>query len=329
MTRFTSVRPLAVGILISAIALSGCASKKSPPKAAATSGPAATAASTAASAASSASAPASAAASGAVSSATAAVGSGLKGDPEAIKLVTEAVQGLSTLKSVHITGSLTDQGQSGTLDLQVASSAGLSGTIMYQGGAVKVIVLPTAVYVNVDAKILAAAAALGGGSAGAATQQFAQYAGKWIKLIDLTKLPKTGTLGKVDNYSDLSKLSDSLKSATGTVTLADKKTINGQSTQGVTISDPTSGAAGGAIIYLATGGNHLPVEIVPTPPAAGASATAVTGKLDFSDYNKPVSISAPAGAVDLSATIGTLARRRARWRARRAASRVHPAELVG
>ena len=69
---------------------------------------------------------------------------GSQGRSEAIKLVTEAVQGLSTLKSVHITGSLTDQGQTGTLDLQVASSAGLSGTIMYQGGAVKVIVLPTA-----------------------------------------------------------------------------------------------------------------------------------------------------------------------------------------
>ena len=307
MTRFASVRPLAIGIVITAIALSGCGAKKSTAKTAATSAPAA-AASTAASAATSGAAPISGAANSAVAGATAAIGSGLKGDPEAIKLVTQAVQGLSTLKSVHITGSLTTKGQSGTLDLQVASSAGLSGTVMYQGGAVKVIVLPTAIYLNVDAKILAAASALGGGAAGAQTQQFAQFAGKWIKLIDLTTLPKTGKnpLGKVDSYSDLSKLSDSLKSASGTVTLADKKTINGQATQGVIISDTSTSAAGGAIIYLATGGNHLPVEIVPAPPAAGASASPVTGKLDFSDYNKPVSISAPAGAIDLSASLGGL-----------------------
>ena len=50
----------------------------------------------------------------------------------------------------------------------------------------------------------------------------------------------------------------------------------------------------------------MPVEIVPAPPAAGASADPVTGKLDFSDYNKPVSISAPAGAIDLSKTLGSL-----------------------
>jgi hypothetical protein len=309
MTRFASVRPIAVGFVITAIALSGCASKKSPAKAAATSGPAAAAASTASSGGSSAPASAQAAASGGASSAAAAIGSGLKGDPEAIKLVTQAVQGLSSLKSVHITGSLTDKGQTGTLDLQVASSAGLSGTVMYQGGAVKVIVLPTAIYVNVDAKILAAASALAGGaSAGAATQEFGQYAGKWIKLVDLTTLPKTGSnpLGKFDNYSDLSKLSDSLKSATGTVTLGDKKTINGQSTQGVIITDPSSGDNGGVVIYFATGGNHLPVEIVPQPATGGASADNVTGKLDFSDYNKPVSISAPPGAVDLSATIGAM-----------------------
>ena len=307
MTRFASVRPLAVGIVITAIALSGCGAKKSTAKTAATSAPAA-AASTASSAATSGAAPISAPASAAVAGATAAIGSGLKGDPEAIKLVTQAAQGLSTLKSVHITGSLTEKGQSGTLDLQIASSAGLSGTVMYQGGAVKVIVLPTAIYLNVDAKILAAAGALAGGAGGAETQQFAQYAGKWIKLIDLTTLPKTGKnpLGKVDNYSDLSKLSDSLKSASGTVTLADKKTINGQATQGVIISDSSSSAVGGAIIYFATGGNHLPVEIVPAPPAAGASPSPVTGKLDFSDYNKPVSISAPAGAIDLSASIGSL-----------------------
>src|SRR5205085_11773392 len=103
------------------------------------------------------------------------------------------------------------------------------------------------------------------------------------------------------------KLSDSLKSASGTVTLGDKKTINGQATQAVIISDTSSSVAGGAAIYIATGGNHLPVEVIPVAPtSSSASADAVTGKLDFSDYNKPVSISAPAGAVDLSATLGSL-----------------------
>ena len=147
------------------------------------------------------------------------------------------MQGLVTVKSVHITGSVTEKGQSGTLDLQLASSAGLTGSVTYQGGTVKAIILPTAIYINVDAKLMAAASALGGGAAGAEAQQFAQFAGKWIKIVDLTTLPKTGNnpLGKVDNYSDLSKLSDALKTASGTVTLGEKKTINGQATQG---SDP-------------------------------------------------------------------------------------------
>ncbi len=85
--------------------------------------------------------------------------------------------------------------------------------------------------------------------------------------------------------------------------MADKKTINGESAQGLQVGDGSTG--NGALVYVQAGGAHLPVEIVPAPLATGAAAGA-TGKIDFSDFNKSVSITAPAGAVDITPLLSGL-----------------------
>jgi hypothetical protein len=207
------------------------------------------------------------------------------------------VQSLSKLKSVHITGTITGEGQDFGLDVQLASGVGATGAVTVGGGSLKVILLPTAIYVLADKQAVDAFAALAGsGSSGSA--QFAQFEGKWLKIADLTKVAAGGPLDKIGNYDDFSKLTDAFKTTTGTVTMADKKTIAGQSAQGVKITD---GSAQGAIVYLQASGGHLPLEIVPTGAGAG-----VTGKIDFVDYDKPVSITAPAGAVDLSGMLNSL-----------------------
>jgi hypothetical protein len=298
MSLFTKARPLAIGVVVAAVALSGCAaSKKTTTSTSATT--AAAAPSAAASAGTAGSAPAAAASGAGVASAAASdLATGLKGDPAAIKLVTEGVEGVAKVKSVEVTGNITDSGQTANFDLKLASPAGLSGTVTYQGGTVQVVFVQSTIYVNIDQKTFAAISAAGGSAGAAETQQFAQYAGKWVKVIDLSTLSTAskGPVSKVNNYTDLNKLSDELKTASGTVTLADKRTINGVSTQGVLISDGSS-AVGGATVYFQTDGDHLPIEIDPTP---GTGKDAASGKIDFGNYNKSVNISAPAGAIDIS-----------------------------
>jgi hypothetical protein len=296
MSRFTSTRAVAVGVLVAAVALTGCSSKKTAAKAASI---------TSASSSASVAPESSAAASPVAGSSGGAVGAGLKGDPAAIALATSAVQSIAKLKSAHITGSVTDAGKTYLFDVQLASATGATGSVTFDGASVKLILLPTAIYLQADQKAIAAFLALTGGTDGPVGAQVAPLAGKWLKLADLTKTAAgaTNPLDKIGSYQDFNALSDAFKNANATITMGDKKTINGESAQGLLVGNGSSGS--GAVVYVQAGGAHLPVEIVPSPLATGATAGA-TGKIDFSDFNKSVSITAPAGAVDITPLLSGL-----------------------
>jgi hypothetical protein len=288
MSRLTGVRPAAVGIVAIAVVLAGCSSNKTAASATSSTG----------------SSPAASAVASAVPSGSAApaTGTGLKGDPAAIALVQDAVKNLAKVKTVHITGQVTDTGQNVTFDVKLGSATGATGSLTFQGGTINLIVLPSAIYVQADQKAFAGIAALAGSAAtGPEAAQLSQLAGKWVKIADLTKATpgSTNPLGKVNSYSDFGKLSEQFKTASGTVKLLDKKTINGQDAQGVQITGTK--ASDSAVLYVQAGGDHLPLELVPSATTAGT-----TGKIDASDYNKPIIVTAPAGAIDISSMLSGL-----------------------
>jgi len=275
--------------------LTGCSSKKpaanSPATTAATSASAAPVASSSASA-----APAGGTAAG-LQNLAQAIDTNLKGDPAAKKIVEQAVGAVLKVSSVHIKGNVTDSGQNVTFDLAFGKGAGAVGSATYQGGTINLMLANDTLYVKGDQKIFAAAGAAMGGS----NPQLAALAGKWLKLslktpAGASSAPSSNPLSGLDKFADPNNLASQINKSTSTttVTVADKKTVNGESATGLKFSDSTDPTSN-AIIYVADK-SHLPLEIVPT--AAPGSTT--SGTIDFVDYNKPVSVTPPADAVDMT-----------------------------
>jgi len=57
-----------------------------------------------------------------------------------------------------------------------------------------------------------------------------------------------------------------------------------------------------SVLYVEKDGDHLPLQIVPGPKAAASTASGgpATGNIDFTDYNKPVTVTVPSGAIDIA-----------------------------
>ena len=84
----------------------------------------------------------------------------------------------------------------------------------------------------------------------------------------------------------MQKLFDQLLSSHGT--LAKGKTTTVQGEQVVAVNDTTNGGT----LYVAATGNAYPIEIV-KPGSQG-------GRLVFNRFNQPVSLTAPANAIDVT-----------------------------
>jgi hypothetical protein len=261
-----------VGVVAATLVLTGCGSKKSgtTPNA---SSPPASASSVSSAAGASASAPAPASAS-------------VSGDPAAIKLYREAMTGLAKQKSVHLSGTVTDSGSTVGLDMTFVAAKGSTGTITIGGGTTKIISVNKHVYMNFDAKSFQAMAGTDVPAAAVAA-----IAGKWL---DFGATDTSNPLGDFSSFGDLQSFAAQF-TPSGSITLADKKTVNGKSAQGIK-DDGGGNAADASILYVETGNDHLPLQVA-SAAAASSGSSASSGAMNF-DYNAgSVTIAAPTGDV--------------------------------
>jgi hypothetical protein len=187
-------------------------------------------------------------------------------------IVAEAKLAAAGAASAHVAGAIVDEGKPIALDMELVSGKGGKGRITLEGLSINLIQVGPSVYIN-------GSKAFYSHVAGAAAAQLLQ--GKWLKA------PASGkNFSSLASLTNLGKLIDTTLASHGKLVGAGTKTVNGQKVVGV--RDATKGGT----LYVATTGTAYPIEIV----KSGASG----GKITFDRWNQPVTLSAPAGAVNIS-----------------------------
>jgi hypothetical protein len=209
----------------------------------------------------------------------AACGGGDSGNGEAAKkgpqVATDAANALEQSGAAHAKGSVSSGGQPGELDLQLQGSD-VSGTITMQGQAIKVVSTGGKTYIQAPASLYTAQSI--------PDAVASQLAGKWV-------IVPESAASDFSTFT-LKGLADELrKPSEGTIN--DKvttATVDGQKVVVVTESD-------GSTLNVASTGTPYPLKV----ENKGSSDA---GTITFSDFGTKQSITAPAGALDLSTLSG-------------------------
>lgn len=190
--------------------------------------------------------------------------------PEAI--VTAAKAAAESAKSLHVVGNVASNGQPVTFDLQLLAGKGARGRLSEGGYAFQLVRIGTTAYIQ-------GSAAFYKHLAGPAAAQL--LAGKWLK-----GSSATGDLASLTSFTDPKSLFESALSNHGTIVKSGTTTVGGQRV--VTLTDTTKGGT----LQVATTGQPYPVEL-------GKSGSG-GGKITFDQWNQPVTLTAPANAIDVA-----------------------------
>lgn len=189
----------------------------------------------------------------------------------ASQIVSTALKAAESAPSVHVTGSVSDLGVPLKLDLEIVRGRGAKGTISEGDLMVKVIRIGGKAYINGGAQLYKRY----GGSEAAKVLK-----GKWLEA------PATsGELASLSDLTDLQKLLSAALESHGSLKKGATSTVNGQ--KAIAVKDTTNGGS----LYVATTGRPYPIEIVKKGSEGGS--------FTFANWGKPVSLSAPEGAINV------------------------------
>ncbi len=192
--------------------------------------------------------------------------------PEAI--VTTAGNAAANAKSVHVAGSFNSSGEQITMDLDLQTGKA-SGSMAVNGLSFKLVYLGGKVYINASPGFWTH---FGGATAAALLK------GKWLSA------PDTGQFASITSFANVHELFSKLTATHGSLVKGKTTKIDGRKV--IAVSDTTKGGT----LYVATTGKPYPIAVVKNGGAGG--------RIDFSNYDKSVAISAPANAVDVTKLLG-------------------------
>jgi len=202
-------------------------------------------------------------------------GSSSSGNGVAAKTPTQIVAGAKILadaaKSVHVSGTVHTASTPIALNMLLLAGKGGRGQLVENGLSLELIQIHGTVYIKGSAGFYRQIA-------GPAAAQLLQ--GRWLKAP-----ASSGNLAPLASLTDLSKLLDTALAAHGPLTKGHVTTVNGQKVIGVT--DTSTGGT----LYVASTGPPYPVQI--TTGGGG-------GGINFTGWNQPVSVFAPANAIDVT-----------------------------
>ena len=197
-------------------------------------------------------------------------GNGVAGkSPEQILAASRAAAGAAS--SVHVSGSISSSGGQIGLNLSLSSSGG-RGELSLAGLGFELVQTGATVYIKGSADFYRHIA-------GAAAAQLLQ--GRWLKAPAST--PEFASIAPLTN---LHGLVDATLAGHGALTKLPATTVDSQPAVGL------SDAANGETIYVASTGKPYPVEVQRSGSGGGA--------VHFNSWNAPVTIAAPANAIDLA-----------------------------
>ncbi len=181
---------------------------------------------------------------------------------------------LKAATSVHVSGKITDSGDTVQLDVHYAASGG-SGYVVESGQRIDLIGTATELYFKAAPAFWQQQL----GNDPNANAILALMANKWVKVP-----PTNSDYADVASLVDKDKFADELLgSPDGPLAKTDGKTIGGIETVG--LKDTSEGS----VLYIAKSGPPLPIELVGSSGADGGDVT-------FTDYNQPFTVQAPPPA---------------------------------
>ena len=204
---------------------------------------------------------------GACGSSSSGNGEAKKNGPQVSK---DSAAALRSAGSAHFQGTETDGSNSATIDLELVPD-GATGTIKQSGSTVNLINSGGGSYVKAPAAFFTAQ--------GVTAAQAATVADKWVKL------PTSAA-----SFAEftLNKLADDLAKPTSGSKIEDKVTPGKVGDKSVVILKQSDGSQ----LFVASDGPAYPLKLV----SAGSTKQTST----FSDFGKKITVTAPAGALDLS-----------------------------
>jgi hypothetical protein len=186
------------------------------------------------------------------------------------QIVAAAKVAADAAKSAHVSGSIVSGGAPITLDMSLLAGEGGRGRLSENGSSFELIRTGGTVYILGSPAFYARV----GGAAAPLLR------GRWLKTA------ASGAFASLASLMDLRRLVDGTLAAHGTLAKGATTAVNGQ--QAVAVTDTSQGGT----LYVATTGQPYPIEIT----KGGASR----GKLILDRWNEPVSLAAPANAIDLA-----------------------------
>jgi hypothetical protein len=176
------------------------------------------------------------------------------------------------VSSVHVAGSVSEQGQSISLDVHAGHDSGV-GTLTINGGTLEIRLLEGTAYVKGEAETFT--------KLGASATQAQLVGGKWLK-----SSADGGEFAAFTEFLDVDSLFESLLKPDGEVKTGETTTIDGEEVLAL-VDSADSGK-----LYVATHGDPLPLRV----EKGGEGG----GKVDFTDYGDDIDVEVPAGAIDIS-----------------------------
>lgn len=187
-------------------------------------------------------------------------------------IVTASSNASSRAKSVHVSGSITTSGVPLTLDLTLVNGQGGLGQISEGGLSFRLVDVGQTVYIQGSPAFWQH---FGGASAARLIN------GRWLKA------PDSGQFASIATLTNMQKLMGALLLRHGNLTKGGTSTVNGHDV--VSVTDKSRGGT----LYVATSGPPYPIQIKRTGGGGG--------QITFDRFNQPVTLTAPANAVSLSA----------------------------
>jgi hypothetical protein len=188
------------------------------------------------------------------------------------QILSTAVNAAKAAKSVHVSGSVKDSGETIGIDLSIAQGKGAIGTISEGNASFKLIEAGGSFYIQPNKQFLLKFAH------SAAAEKLFQ--GKWLK-----GSPSDSSFASFGELTSIKSLMGSLTQDHGTLSKGSSSTVGGQKAIALNSSK-------GGVMYVATTGKPYPLQVSKT---SGSQ----TGKVTFTKYNQAFSIAAPSNSIDL------------------------------
>lgn len=192
-------------------------------------------------------------------------GVGARTPAEIVAAAQSAAEGAAT---VHVKGSIVEQGKPIAMDVKLVADKGGKGVLVDDGRTVEVVNVDTDIYINADQAFYRRAL-------GEAPARL--LAGRWLKASQAS-----GDLNALASVTSLGRLTHIALSEHAPLTGARRTVLGGK--PAVAVSD-----ASGGTLYVSAIGTPYPLEI----EKRGGS------EISFDGWDKPVTLSVPEGSVNL------------------------------